>query len=571
MYVERVPNRNSRPAILLREAWREGGRIRKRTLANLSDWPQPKIEALRRLLKGEPLANPETLFVVERSLPHGQVEAVLRALRKLKLEQVLGSRRCRERDLVVAMIAERLLHPCSKLATTRLWQTTTLAEEVGVAGADVDEVYQAMDWLLARQGQIEAALAKRHLHEGALVLYDTSTSYYEGRTCPLAQFGHGRDGRLGLPVIAYGVLTDGEGRPVAVQVYPGSTGDPTTVPDQIEKLRDRFELNRVVLVGDRGMLTQTQIDTLRQYPGLGWISALRSHAIRGLIAEGHLQPTLFDQKNLAEISSPEFAGERLIACLNPILAQDRRRTRKELLEATEKELVKIAGQAARRTRKPMSKTEIALKVGRVIHRFKVAKHFELSIDDGSLRWRRREDAIHKEELLDGIYVIRTSEPATTLSAQDTVRSYKRLAQVERAFRCFKGIDLRVRPIFHRTEDRVRAHILICMLAYYVEWHLRKAWAPLLFQDELLDQDRKHRDPVAPAQPSKAVVTKKASREGADGLPAHSLQTLMAALSCRVRNTCRVRTDPQGITFQQVTEPDRLQARAFELLEAYPVT
>ncbi len=570
MYVERVPNRNSRPAILLREAWREGKRIRKRTLANLSDWPTSQVEALRRLLRGEPLANPETVFVTERSRPHGHVEALLKAIRKLGLERLLGPRRCRERDLVVAMIAERLLHPCSKLATTRLWQTTTLAEELGVGDADVDELYAALDWLLERQASIETGLAQRHLREGGLVLYDVSTSYYEGHTCPLAQFGHNPGGKRGLPVIAYGVLTDADGRPVAVEVYPGSTGDPTTVPDQVDKLRQRFGLTRVVLVGDRGMLTETQIDTLREYPGLGWISALRSPSIRELVVQGALQLTLFERLNLAEIRSPEFPGERLVACMNPLLAEERRRKRTELLEATERELVKVAAQVSRRTHKPLLKTEIALKVGRMINRFKVAKHFELTIEDGSLSWCRRAEVIRQEEQLDGIYVIRTSEPAAGLSAAEVVRSYKSLAQVERAFRCLKGIDIKVRPIHHRTEDHVRAHIFLCMLAYYLEWHLRKAWAPLLFEDESLDQDRKGRDPVAAAKPSRAVVLKKATRLSSEGQPAQSFETLLALLACRVRDTCRVKSDPAGPTFLQVTEPDAVQLRALELIEAYPV-
>jgi hypothetical protein len=570
MYVERVPNRNSRPAILLREAWREGQRIRKRTLANLTDWPQHKVDALRRLLKGEALADPATLFITERSRPHGHVEAVLKAIGKLELRRLLGSRRCREQDLVIAMVAERLLHPCSKLATTRLWHTTTLAEELEVEDANVDELYAALDWLLAWQERIETGLAKRHLREGGLVLYDVSTSYYEGRSCPLAQYGHSRDGRLGLPVIAYGILTDSEGRPVAVEVYPGSTGDPTTVPDQVEKLRARFGMDRVVLVGDRGMLTQAKINTLREHPGLGWISALRSPSIRALVVEGHLQPTLFDQRNLAEIYAPEFPGERLIACMNPLLAQERRRKRQELLEATERELAKVAGQVARRRRKPMLKADIGVKVGRVINRFKVAKHFELRIEDAHLSWQRRVESIRQEEQLDGIYVLRTSEPVSVLGAEDVVRSYKSLSQVERAFRCLKGIDLKVRPIRHRTEAHVRAHILLCMLAYYVEWHLRKAWAALLFEDEQVDQDRRQRDPVAPAKPSAAVVAKKASRLTTDGLPAHSFETLLAALACRVRNTCRVKSDVVGPTFRQVTEPDPTQARASELLEAYPV-
>jgi len=437
MYIDRVPNRNSRPAILLREAWREGNKIRKRTIANLTNWPQEKVEALRGVLKGETMVGPDEAFVIERSIPHGHVEAVLGTINKIGLDRQISSKRCGERDLVVAMIAERLLLPCSKLATTRLWHTTTLAEQLGVADADEDDVYEAMDWLLSRQGRIEKKLAARHLWEGSLVLYDVTSSYYEGCSCPLAYFGHDRDGKKGKLIIVYGVLTDEAGRPVAVEVYRGNTSDPTTVSDQVEKLRQRFGLGRVVLVGDRGMLTQTQIHKLKQYPGLGWISALRSSAIRDLVDGGRLQLSLFDEKNLAEINSPGFAGERLVACYNPILAEQRRRKREDLVAATEKGLEKIARQVARRTKKPLDKAEIGKKVGKVINRFKVAKHFEVMIQDGAFSFTRNKESIGREEQLDGIYVIRTSESAERISAQDVVRSYKKLEQLERAIRCMK--------------------------------------------------------------------------------------------------------------------------------------
>ena len=565
MYIERIPNRNSPPAILLREAWREDGKIRKRTIANLSDWSEPKIEAFRRLLRDEPAVSAHDAFRIESSLPHGHVEAILGTIRKLGLDTLIASKRSRPRDLVLAMITERLLHPCSKLATTRLWPMTTLAEELSVGDADVDELYGAMDWLLARQPQIEKKLADRHLREGALVLYDVSSSYYEGRTCPLAQFGHDRDGQKGLPIVVYGVMTDHQGRPLAVDVYAGNTGDPTTVADQVDKLAKRFKLSRVVLVGDRGMLTQTQIEKLQQRPGLGWISALRSSGIRKLLGSGALQQSLFDQKNLAEITSSDYPGERLIACFNPLLAEQRRRKRDELIEATEKELLKIVQQVKRRTRTPMGKAEIALKVGRVIHRFKMAKHFQWTIEDGVFTWARSTDSISEETQLDGIYVIRTSEAQNRFSAEDTVRHYKSLAQVERAFRCFKGIDLRVRPIHHRIEDRVRAHIFLCMLAYYIEWHMRSALAPILFADEELDQDRKHRDPVAPAKPSSSAKTKKASRITADGLPVHSFDTLLQALATRSRHICKIRPDKSGSSFRQLTQLTPLQHRVFELL------
>ena len=439
MYIETVPNRNSPPAILLREGWREGKKTRKRTLANISDWPQTKIETLRRLLHGEPLVSPHDLFSTERTLPHGHVEAILGTIRRLGLEAIISSKRCRERDLVVAMIAERLIHPCSKLATTRQWHTTTLAEELSVHDADEDDLYEAMDWLLERKQRIENKLAKRHLSEGCTVLYDVSSSYYEGRTCPLAHFGHDRDGQKGLPIIVYGVLTDADGRPVAVEIYPGNTGDPTTVAGQVDKLRKQFGLFRVVIVGDRGMLTQPQLDKIKKHPEMGWITALTSVAIRSLVEKGALQLSLFDEKNLAEISSPDYPGERLMACYNPLLDDERWRKRRELLAATDKGLAQIAKEVARRTKKPLKESETAFKVGKVLGRYKVGKHYLYTIGDGTFSWARCEESIKQEEKLDGIYVIRTSEAKERLSAEDTVRSYKSLSQVERAFRCLKGI------------------------------------------------------------------------------------------------------------------------------------
>jgi transposase len=570
MYIDEVPNRNSPPAILLRECWREGKRVRKRTLANMTRWPRPVVDAIRRVLKDERLVSVDELFSIERSLPHGHVEAVLAMMRRLGVDSLLASRRCRERDLVVAMIAERILHPCSKLATTRLWHTTTLAEQLAVADANVDELYAALDWLLARQKRIEKKLATRHLRDGDQALYDVSSSYYEGRTCVLAVHGHDRDGKKGLPIIVYGVMTDADGRPIAVDVYPGNTGDPTTVPDQVDKLRCEFGLSRVVLVGDRGMLTQTQINNLKQYPQLGWISALRTGSIRKLAAAGTIQMSLFDQQNLAEIESPEFPGERLVVCFNPQLAEERRRKRDELLAATEKELDRIAREVKRRTHKPLGENEIGVKVGRVVNRFKVAKHFSLTIEDGHFEWVRNEETIATEAALDGIYVIRTSEPSERLSAEDTVRSYKNLSHIERAFRTLKGVDLRVRPIRHRTEDHVRAHIFLCLLAYYVEWHMRKAWAPLLFEDEELDDNRKTRDPVAPAQPSASAKKKKHRRKTNDEFPVHSFETLLDELATRCQNRCRARTAPSAETIEVTTDPTPIQSRAFELLQLYPV-
>ena len=570
MYIETVPNRSSPPAILLREGWREGNKTRKRTLANLSRWPQHKIETLRRLLRDETLVSPQDLFHTRQTLPHGHVEAILGTIRKLGLDSILSAQRCRERDLVLAMIAERLIHPCSKLATTREWHTTTLAAELSVQDATEDDLYEAMDWLLERQPRIEKKLAERHLSDGCLVLYDVTSSYYEGRTCPLAQFGHDRDGKTGRPIIVYGVMTDTEGRPIAVQVYPGNTGDPTTVVDQVEKLRQQFQLSRVVLVGDRGMLTQPQIDHIRKHPGWGWITALRSEAIRDLIGKGTLQLSLLDQKNLAEITSPDYPGERLMACYNPLLEEERRRKRRELLEATEKGLAKIAQQVARRTKKPLKEAEIALKVGKVLGRYKMGKHFTCTIGAGTFQWARREDSIQQEENLDGIYVLRTSESEQRLSAEDTVRGYKSLSEVERAFRSLKAIDLLVRPIRHRTEDRVPAHIFLCLLAYYVEWHMRRAWAPILFEDEQRQQERKRRDPIVPAKPSESARQKKISRQTVDGFPVHSFETLMAELASRARVTYELQSEDSDLTFEQVPEPTPLQARAYQLLGLFPV-
>jgi transposase len=469
------------------------------------------------------------------------------------------------------MIVQRLIDPCSKLATTRAWHTTTLAEERGVADATEDELYAAMDWLGERQERIEKKLAARHLTEGGLVLYDVTSSSYEGRTCPLAHFGHNRDGDQPLPIIVYGVMTDGEGCPVGVEVYPGNTGDPTTVGDQVEKLREQFGLERVVLVGDRGMLTQPQIAKLQKHPGLGWITALKSGAIRELVEKGALQLSLLDEKNLAEITSPDYPGERLVVCHNPLLEEERARKRQALLEATEKSLTKIAKDVARRKKKLLTAAEIGLKVGKVLGRYKVGKHFDCRIGEGSFTWSRRQDSIAQEAQLDGIYVLRTSEPVERLSAEDTVRSYKRLAEVERAFRCLKGIDLLVRPIRHRTEDRVPAHIFLCLLAYYVEWHLRQAWAPLLFEDEERREERQRRDPILPAAPSASAKAKKSSHQTADGLPVHSFQTLLAELASRARVTYEIKPGDVTLTCKQVPEPTPLQARAHELIRAFPVT
>ena len=566
MYIDIVPNRNSPPAILLRECWRDGNKTRKKTIANISNWPAEKVDTLRRVLRGEKLIPAEQAFIIEQSLPHGHVEAVLGTLRKIGLEKMIASRRSRERDLVVAMIVEQILHHDSKLAGTRNWHSTSLAEELGVEDADENDLYHALDWLLERQKRIENKFAKLYFAEGSYAFYDVTSSYYEGQKCPLARMGNSKDKKKGLPVIVYGTLAEQEGRPVSVDVYPGGTGDPKTLADQVLKLRQRFGLNRIVLVGDRGMITQTQIEYLEKFPGLVWISALRSASIRQLLEKGYLSISLFDTQNIAEICWPKYPNERFIACFNPLLAEERSRKRKELLEATEAGLIKIKREVKRRTKQPLKESEIGLKVGRVINRFKVAKHFDLTIEDNNLEWMRLEGKIQQEEELDGIYIIRTSEPEESISAGDTVRQYKNLSRIEHIYRTVKGLDILIRPIRHRTEEHVRAHIFLCMLAYNVEWHMRKALAPLLFEDEEVDSLRKTRDPVAKAEPSESAKRKKATRVTVDGFPVHSFRTLLLALGKRCKNRCRLKAGGPETTFVRLTEVDALQRRAFELLD-----
>jgi transposase len=570
MYIETVRNRTSPPAILLRESFREGDKVHKRTLVNLTKWPEHIVDGLRSLLKGTPLIAAEQQFAIQQSLPHGHVRAVLDFIQHLGLDKMIAPLRSRERDLVMAMIAERIIDPCSKLATTRAWHSTTLSQELDVCDADEDELYSAMDWLLKHQRSIENSLARRHLQNGSMVLYDVSSSYYEGHCCPLAQFGHNRDEKIGRRIIVYGLLTDSLGCPVAVDVYPGNTGDPTTVPDQVKKLRDRFGLSRVVLVGDRGMLTQTQIDELDGTQGIGWISALRSTSIQKLLKEEYLQMSLFDEQNIAEITSPDFPKERLIACFNPLLCDDRRRTREELIAATEAELKKIAREIARRTKSPFTNKEIALKVGSIINKHKVAKHFTVDIENSQLTWEKKQSSIDNEMKLDGIYVIRTSEPSVSMQTEDVVRNYKRLAQVEQAFRTLKSIDLLVRPIRHRNVDRVRAHILICMLSYYVVWHMRKALDEILFVDEELDSERLSRDPVLPAQPSESVQRKKLFKINSSFEKVHSFKTLIKSLGTICKNICRLKANPESPTFTLTTIPDSYQEKILNMLKMYPV-
>ena len=571
MYVATIPNRSSPPAILLRESYRENGKVKNRTLTNLSHWPQAQIDALRAVLRGATdLAVLEESFEISRSRPHGHVAAVLGTLRRLKLDSVIGSKRSRERDLCVAMIVARILSPRSKLALARELnpQTldSTLGELLGVEAADEDELYEAMDWLLPRQDRIEQALAKRHLSEGTLVLYDVSSTYFEGRRCPLARLGYSRDGKKGKLQIVFGVLTDLSGCPVAVEVFEGNTADPKTLPPQIQKIRERFGLKQVVLVGDRGMITSARIEEdLKSASGIEWITSLRGPAIRKLLEGGLLQLSLFDEKDLAEIAAPDFPGERLIVCRNPLLAEERRRKREDLLLATEKELKKIAQATARAKNRLKGKDKIGLRVGRVLGRFKMGKHFRLTITADGFGYERDQARIDAEAALDGIYVIRTSVSSDGLGPEDAVRSYKRLAGIERAFRSLKTVDLKVRPINHRLADRVRAHVLLCMLAYYVEWHMRGALAQILFDDDdKATAERLRRSVVAPAQRSPRALKKIHTKRTDDGSPVHSFQTLLNDLATIVKN----RVQPKHIaveSFEKITTPTPLQQRALDLL------
>jgi transposase len=577
MYVAVVPNRNSPPAILLRESYREGGRVKNRTLANLSDWPPERIEALRALLRGElgarsTLALPEA-FAIERSLPHGHVAAVLGSLKRLGLDGLLG-KPCVSRELVLAMLVDRVVSAQSKLASARGLSAATQASSLGqmlkLAGqVDEDALYQALDWLLLRQADVEAALAKRHLSQGALVLYDVSSTYFEGRCCPLARLGHSRDGKSDRSQIVFGLLTNVAGCPLAVEVFEGNTGDPKTLARQIAKLRGRFGLERIVLVGDRGMITEARIREDLAPQQLQWISALRAPAIAGLLEQGALQLSLFDERDLAEISSAEFPGERLIVCKNPLLAQERARKREDLLAATEQALEKIAAATRRDKRRLRGQAKIALRVGKVLNHYKMGKHFRLTIEDSGFAYVRDEAAISREAALDGLYVIRTNVNAQGLEAAQVVRAYKSLAQVERAFRSLKSVDLHIRPIFHHKSERVRAHVFLCMLAYYVEWHMRQALAPLLFDEEDKQAAEKARaSVVAPAQRSARTTAKVASKRNQQGLPVHSFRTLLQDLATLTRNHI-VPNSTEAQPFDMLATPTSLQQRAFELLGLRP--
>jgi hypothetical protein len=568
MYIATVPNRGSPPAILLRVGYREGGTVKNRTLANLTTWPAQKVDLLRRLLRDEPLAPVDALVEVVASAHHGHVQAVRTTMQRLGFDALIAARPCRERALVMAMVAARILEPDSKLATTRWWHTTTLPADLGVSDADEDALYEAMDWLLARQERIEQKLAARHLRPGGFVLYDLTSSYFEGTTCPLAAFGHNRDGKRGKLQVNYGLLTDARGCPVAVSVFTGNTGDPPTLLPAVERVRARFAIEHLVVVGDRGMISQTQITALQALAGVDWITALKTGAIRDLVVEGHVQLGLFDERNLFELRHPDFPGERLVACRNPELAKLRARKRQALLAATGKELEKVRGMVARGRLR--GREAIGVRVGQVVNKYKVAKHLRLEIEDARFAFEIDEARVAAEAALDGIYVIRTSVPAERLDAAAAVRHYKRLSDVERAFRSLKTIDLKVRPIHHHRESRVRAHIFLCMLAYYVEWHMREAWRPLLFSDEDLAA-KQTRDPVAPATRSAAALRKVHRKVLDDGTPVHSFSTLLKELSRIVRNVCRPRgVGPETPTFELVTTPSPAQQRAYARLKTVAV-
>jgi transposase len=570
MYIESVPNRNSPPAVLLRETYRQNGRICKRTLCNLSHWSTAHVEGLRGVLRGGTVIPAERdAFTVTRSLPHGHVAATLGIARKIGLDTILGPDGNRCRDLVLAMLIGRILDPASKLATARALSPATasssLGEVLGLDAVDDDELYAALDWLLARQPAIEASLAKRHLTNGTLVLYDVSSSYMEGRCCPLAQRGYSRDGRRGTLQIVYGLLCAPDGCPVAIEVFDGNTADPKTLATQIEKLKQRFHLDHVVLVGDRGMITEARITEDIKSAGLDWITSLRAPAIKELLNSGTLQLTLFDQRDMASITSPDFPGERLVVCRNPDLAAERARTREDLLVATEKDLTRIKT-AVGRKRDPLRGTAaIALAVGEVLNTYKMKKHFALEIADTAFSFTRKTAEIAAEATTDGLYVVRTSLSEATLGDADTVRSYKSLALVERAFRCIKTVDLHVRPVYHWLADRVRAHVFLCMLAYYLEWHMRRCLAPMLFDDtDKAEAEAQRRSVVAQAQRSKAAVKKQTTGLTADGLPVHSFPTLLADLATLARNTIITAITPD-YPLTVLTRPTPIQQKAFDLL------
>jgi hypothetical protein len=570
MYIETVPNRASPPAILLRESWREDGKVHKRTLLNLTHWDPAHVEGLRAVLKGGTVIPPgQDAIRIERSLPHGHVAAVLGTARRIGLDTLLGPEGNRCRDLVLALLVSRILDPASKLATARRLSPDTasssLGEMLGLGEVDVDELYAALDWLHERQPAIETALAKRHLQGGTLVLYDVSSSYLEGRCCPLAARGYSRDGKPGKLQITYGLLCAPDGCPAAIEVFEGNTGDPATLAPQIDKLKQRFRLEHVVLVGDRGMITEARIREDLRPAGLDWITALRAPAIQALVASGRLQMTLFDERNMASITSPDYPNERLIVCRNPDLAAERQRKRFELLDATARDLARIQAAVSRQRDPLRGSAEIALKVGAVLDQHKMAKHFALDIADASFHFTRKQDVINAEAATDGLYVVRTSLETDRLDEATTVRSYKSLALVERAFRCLKSVDLQLRPVRHWLPERVRAHVFLCMLGYYLEWHLRQRLAPMLFHDTDRDAAEAQRNgPVAKAERSPAAIAKQTTGVTPDGLPVHSFSSLLADLATLARNTVTTAINPHR-PFTLLTRPTPIQQKAFDLL------
>jgi len=573
MYIATVPNRNSPPAILIRESYREGGRPKTRTIANITHWQPERIEALRQVLKGELPVSEDKPFEITRSLPHGHVAAVLGTVRQLDVERVLHSRRCRERDLVVAMIVARVLEPSSKLATARSLSkdtlTTSLAECLGVEDANEDQLYAALDWLLDRQPAIEKKLAKRHLREGSLVLYDLTSTWLEGRSCPLGKLGYSRDRKKDKLQVLFGLLCEREGRPIGVEVFEGDMGDPRTLRSQIHKVRENFGLSKVVFVGDRGMITEARIrEELRPVEGLEWVTSLRAPQIRRLVQAQVLQPSLFDEVDLAEIRHPDYPNERLIACRNPLLAAERSRKRKDMLASTEAKLEQIRKATTREKRPLKGKDAIGLRVGRVFARCKMGKHFRCTITEDRFDYERKTDSIQREAELDGIYIVRTSLKQEEMSAEDTVKTYKGLAVVERAFRSCKTVDLEVRPVYHYNADRVRAHIFLCMLAYYVEWHMRKALAPILFDDhDPKGAQAQRASIVSPARPSAAAQKKASTRRSQHGLPIHSFRTLLRDLATLTKN--QLENKAHRLSFVRITRPTPLQQKAFDLLGIKP--
>ena len=570
MYIDIVPNRKSPPAILLRESVREGKHVRKRTIANLSALPIEQAEMIRRVLKGEKLGPLEDALVVVRSLAHGHVGAVRTAMKRLGFDKLIDAKSSRQRDLVAAMVASRIIAPeASKLGMPQAWADTTLADDIGVASACEDELYEAMDWLVERQGAIEKRLAKRHFSDGGLVLFDLTSSYFEGVTCPLAKLGYSRDRKPGTLQVNYGLLCDARGCPVCVSVFAGNTADPKTLLPQVEKLKADFGLASLVMGGDRGMISNVQIDAMRQMDGIDWITALKSGAIAKLADDGTLQPDLFDERNLISLTHADYPGERLAACRNPALAKLRAAKRVDLIAATTRELDKVKAMVM--AGRLVGRDKIGVRVGKVIAKYKVAKHFDLDIEDGAFRFTVNDERIAAEAALDGLYVIRTSVAADAMSAQAAVLNYKKLAEVERAFRTLKGVDLHVRPIRHRLECRVKAHIFLSMLAYYVQWHMIQAWAPLTFTDEAEVDAARQRNPVAPAKRSQAALDKVHARTLADGTPAMSFTRLLGHLATIARNTLRpASARPGEATFNLTTRPNPKQQQALDLIAAIKV-